>query len=246
MLSLCQTKLQIQSFAPVLDLCLTRIDCSAAHAGTRTSPRLASTEPSTSATATTFRSTPGASSPYARARTVKTGATTTAAPTRSRSQSIAKRSTSLLSLRAMPIRAATIRLTSSFIGFAPSLWASRCGKNAYLLRRFILTKIVLPRQTRDKHRESTQKREMRSSQGRVAAHVLDYVPSPANVVYSAGYGRQPLWYCSKGCCHAPHMCVEAPSPVPAASCCHCATALPHITAQHSTAQHSTAQLARSI
>jgi hypothetical protein len=44
--------------------------------------------------------------------------------------------------------------------------------------------------------------------GRVAAHVLDYVPSPANVVYSTGYGRQPLWYCSHGCCHAPHMYEE--------------------------------------
>eukprot|EP01052_Picozoa_sp_SAG31_P023826 SAG31_NODE_1988_length_6721_cov_11.339928_8_plen_93_part_00 len=44
--------------------------------------------------------------------------------------------------------------------------------------------------------------------GRLAAHVLDYVPSPPNVVYSPGYGRQPLWYCSKGCCHAPHMYEE--------------------------------------
>jgi len=30
--------------------------------------------------------------------------------------------------------------------------------------------------------------------GRVAAHALDYVPSPSAVVYSPGYGRQPLWY----------------------------------------------------
>ena len=44
--------------------------------------------------------------------------------------------------------------------------------------------------------------------GRLAAHVLNYVPSPPNVVYSAGYGRQPLWYCSRGCCHAPHMYEE--------------------------------------
>ena len=68
--------------------------------------------------------------------------------------------------------------------------------------------------------------------GRVAAHVLDYVPSPANVVYSPGYGRQPLWCkysrslcifskklaesgctdCSKGCCHAPHMCARPSLP----------------------------------
>ena len=27
-------------------------------------------------------------------------------------------------------------------------------------------------------------------------------------MYSEGYGRQPLWYCSKGCCHAPHMYEE--------------------------------------
>jgi hypothetical protein len=40
--------------------------------------------------------------------------------------------------------------------------------------------------------------------GRVAAHALDYVPSPHAVVYSPGYGRQPLWYCSDGCCHGPH------------------------------------------
>ena len=44
--------------------------------------------------------------------------------------------------------------------------------------------------------------------GRLAAHVLDYVPSPPNVIYSAGYGRQPLWYCEAGCCHAPHMYEE--------------------------------------
>eukprot|EP00041_Stephanoeca_diplocostata_P038948 m.1570885 g.1570885 ORF g.1570885 m.1570885 type:complete len:568 (-) comp25301_c0_seq53:1950-3653(-) len=40
--------------------------------------------------------------------------------------------------------------------------------------------------------------------GRVAGHALDYVPSPHAVVYSPGYGRQPLWYCSEGCCHGPH------------------------------------------
>ena len=40
--------------------------------------------------------------------------------------------------------------------------------------------------------------------GRVAAHALNYVPSPHAVVYSPGYGRQPLWYCSEGCCHGPH------------------------------------------
>jgi len=40
--------------------------------------------------------------------------------------------------------------------------------------------------------------------GRMAAHALDYVPSPRSVVYSKGYGRQPLWYCSHGCCHGPH------------------------------------------
>lgn len=39
---------------------------------------------------------------------------------------------------------------------------------------------------------------------RTAAHVLDYVPSPAAVVASPGYGRQPLWYCKDGCCHGPH------------------------------------------
>eukprot|EP00038_Savillea_parva_P029787 m.73470 g.73470 ORF g.73470 m.73470 type:complete len:615 (-) comp8840_c0_seq1:262-2106(-) len=40
--------------------------------------------------------------------------------------------------------------------------------------------------------------------GRVAAHALNYVPSPRAVVYTPGYGRQPLWYCSEGCCHGPH------------------------------------------
>ena len=40
--------------------------------------------------------------------------------------------------------------------------------------------------------------------GRLAAHALNYVPSPHSVVYSPGYGRQPLWYCKHGCCHGPH------------------------------------------
>ena len=40
------------------------------------------------------------------------------------------------------------------------------------------------------------------------AHVLDYAPSPHAVVYSPEYGRQPLWYCGKGCCHGPHMYEE--------------------------------------
>lgn len=39
---------------------------------------------------------------------------------------------------------------------------------------------------------------------RVVSHALDYVPSPSAVVYSPGYGRQPLWYCKDGCCHGPH------------------------------------------
>ncbi len=33
------------------------------------------------------------------------------------------------------------------------------AKNAYLLRHFILNPIILPRQARDKHRESTHKRD---------------------------------------------------------------------------------------
>ena len=48
--------------------------------------------------------------------------------------------------------------------------------------------------------------------GRLLAHVLDYAPSPQAVVASAGYGRQPLWYCGgnhpKGCCHGPHLFEE--------------------------------------
>lgn len=44
--------------------------------------------------------------------------------------------------------------------------------------------------------------------GRLAAHVLLYVPSPSDVVTLPGYGRQPLWYCKNGCCHGPHMYEE--------------------------------------
>ena len=36
---------------------------------------------------------------------------------------------------------------------------------------------------------------------RLAAHVLLYVPAPSDVVTEPGYGRQPLWYCTSGCCH---------------------------------------------
>jgi len=43
---------------------------------------------------------------------------------------------------------------------------------------------------------------------RLMAHVLDYAPSPQEVVYSEGYGRQPLWYCKDRCCHGPHMFEE--------------------------------------
>lgn len=39
--------------------------------------------------------------------------------------------------------------------------------------------------------------------GRLAAHVLLYVPAPSDVVVQPGYGRQPLWYCKNGCCHGP-------------------------------------------
>ena len=44
--------------------------------------------------------------------------------------------------------------------------------------------------------------------GRLAAHVLLYVPTPSDVVVQPGYGRQPLWYCKDGCCHGPHMYEE--------------------------------------
>jgi len=43
---------------------------------------------------------------------------------------------------------------------------------------------------------------------RLAAHVLLYVPSPSDVVHLPNYGRQPLWYCTSGCCHGPHMYEE--------------------------------------
>ena len=43
---------------------------------------------------------------------------------------------------------------------------------------------------------------------RIAAHVLLYVPSPSDVVQLPEYGRQPLWHCTSGCCHGPHMYEE--------------------------------------
>jgi len=44
--------------------------------------------------------------------------------------------------------------------------------------------------------------------GRLMAHALLYVPTPSNIVLKPKYGRQPLWYCKKGCCHGPHIYEE--------------------------------------
>jgi hypothetical protein len=64
------------------------------------------------------------------------------------------------------------------------------AKNAYLLRHFILQTIVLPRQARDKHRESTQKREMCVLTGGKAngdPHICwQYTGGPMRVVTPGG------------------------------------------------------------